>query len=169
VRPFSCAAWIASIHRGVDVARASGLLHVAGCTGNASEGAVQRLHNLPDHAMLDMGDFAGGLLKYLRRHPVRRLTLGGGIGKMAKLAQGATDLHSGRSQADMDALARWAGDGRVAAANTVLEAYHLAGEPLARRIAAEARGQALRMLDGAPVAVDSVVTDRAGAILARAG
>ncbi len=169
VRPFSCAAWIASIHRGVDVARASGLRHVAGCTGNASEAAVQRLHGLPDHAMLDMGDFAGGLLKYLRRHPVERLTIGGGVGKMAKLAQGAPDLHSGRSQADMGALAAWAGDGRVAAANTVLDALRLAGEPLARRIAQEARAQALGMLGGAPVAVDTVVTDRAGAVLARAG
>ncbi len=169
VRPFSCAAWIASIHRGVDVARASGLRHVAGCTGNASEAAVQRLHGLPDHAMLDMGDFAGGLLKYLRRHPVARLTLGGGIGKMAKLAQGASDLHSGRSRADMAALAAWAGDERVAAADSVLDAHRLAGEPLARRIASEARAQAERMLEGAPVAVDTVVTDRAGAILARAG
>ena len=36
VRPFSCAAWIASIHRGIDVARADGLVHVAGCTGASS-------------------------------------------------------------------------------------------------------------------------------------
>ena len=30
VVPFSCAAWIDSIHRGVDVARAAGLPHIAG-------------------------------------------------------------------------------------------------------------------------------------------
>jgi cobalt-precorrin-5B (C1)-methyltransferase len=41
VRPFSCAAWIASIHRGIDVARADGLKHVAGCTGATSERVVQ--------------------------------------------------------------------------------------------------------------------------------
>jgi cobalt-precorrin-5B (C1)-methyltransferase len=63
VRPFSCSAWIASIHRGVDVARAGGQAHVAGCTGATSEAVVQRLYGLPDHAMLDIGDFAGGLLK----------------------------------------------------------------------------------------------------------
>ncbi len=101
VRPYSCAAWIASIHRGIDVARASGQGHVAGCTGATSEAAVRALHGLPEHAMLDMGDFAGGLLKYLARHPVERVTIGGGIGKMAKLAQGAGDLHSGRSQVDL--------------------------------------------------------------------
>ena len=62
--------------------------------GPPSERAVQALHGLPDTSMLDMGDFAGGLMKYLLRNPVARLTIGGGIGKMTKLAQGARDLHS---------------------------------------------------------------------------
>ena len=105
VHPFSCAAWIASIHRGVDVARAMGLQHVAGCTGSTSEDAVRAHYGLPLEAMLDMGDFAGGLLKYLREHPVPRVTIAGGFGKMMKLAQGALDLHSGRSQVDLDLLA----------------------------------------------------------------
>ena len=168
VRPFSCAAWIASIHRGIDVARAGGLAHVAGCTGAMSEAAVQRLHGLPDHAMLDMGDFAGGLVKYLRRHPVPRLTIGGGFGKLVKLAQGAVDLHSGRSQVDLGVLAVWAGDGRVAGANTALEALGMAPQ-LAPLVAERARARVLAMLDAAPVAVDVVVVDRAGSILARAG
>jgi len=169
VRPFSCAAWIASIHRGIDVARAAGLTHVAGCTGATSEAAVQRLYGLPDHAMLDMGDFAGGMLKYLRNHPVPRLTVGGGIAKMAKLAQGAADLHSARSQADFVQLADWTGEPRVAGANTVLEALAIAGAPLASAIAVRARDQVCVMLGPAPVVVDIVVTDRAGGILARAG
>jgi len=82
VRPFSCAAWIASIHRGIDVSRASGLTHVAGCTGATSEKVVQEIYRLPDHAMLDMGDFAGGMLKYLMKHPIARVTIGGGICKI---------------------------------------------------------------------------------------
>lgn len=171
VRPFSCAAWIASIHRGIDVARAAGLTHVAGCTGNMSERAVQTLYDLPDPAMLDMGDFVGGLIKYLRRHPVPRLTIGGGIGKLAKLAQGAADLHSARSQADMAMLADWLGDSRLNDANTVLQAYEIAGEPLAVEVARRARDAAVALFDGfpgGPVDVDVVVTDRAGAILARA-
>ncbi len=36
VVPYSCAAWIHSIHRGVDVARAAGLGHVAAATGSTS-------------------------------------------------------------------------------------------------------------------------------------
>ena len=92
VRPFSCSSWIASIHRGIDVARAAGEPHVAGATGNMSEKAAQTALSLPDHAMLDMGDFAGGVLKYMVRNPIPRLTIAGGFGKLTKLAQGALDL-----------------------------------------------------------------------------
>ena len=45
--------------------------HIAAATGTTSERAVQRLYGLPEHALIDMGDFVGGTLKYLRRHPVR--------------------------------------------------------------------------------------------------
>ena len=31
---------------------------------------MQKLHGLPEIALIDMGDFVGGMLKYLRRHPV---------------------------------------------------------------------------------------------------
>ena len=79
VVPFSCAAWIHSIHSGIDVARAAGLEHVAGSTGNTSEEAVRQRYALPDIALLDMGDFAGGLLKYLREHPIPKLTIAGGF------------------------------------------------------------------------------------------
>jgi cobalt-precorrin-5B (C1)-methyltransferase len=169
VRPFSCAAWIASIHRGIDVARATGLPHVAGCTGATSEAAVRALHALPEHAMIDMGDFAGGMLKYLRRHPVPRVTLGGGFAKLAKFAQGAQDLHSGRSQLDMDALAALAGDARVAEVPTAMAALNLAGRPLAEKVAAEALRRLDAVLDGTGTAADVVIVDRVGAVVGRAG
>ena len=54
-----------------------------------------------------MGDFVGGMLKYLRRHPVPRVTIAGGFGKMTKLAQGLLDLHSKRGAVDNAALARF--------------------------------------------------------------
>ena len=168
VRPFSCAAWIASIHRGIDVARADGLTHVAGCTGATSEKTVQDLFGLPDHAMLDMGDFAGGLLKYLARHPVPRITIGGGIGKMTKLAQGARDLHSGRSQVDFDALAQALDDPELKYMNTALQAYENAGDKLAIWVA-ESALEAIRKMLPDEVQADTVVIDRKGMILARAG
>ncbi|WP_339947651.1 cobalt-precorrin-5B (C(1))-methyltransferase [uncultured Albimonas sp.] len=175
VRPYSCAAWIASIHRGVDVARAAGLAHVVGATGASSEAAARARFDLPEHACLDMGDFAGGLLKYLARHPVSRLTLAGGAAKLAKLGQGAMDLHSSRSQvdfarlADLAAGAGLAGGGRIAEANTVLQALQEAGPEaprLAEAIGRSAARVARATLGRAPVAVDVLVCDRSGAPLA---
>ena len=52
VIPFSCSAWIHSIHRGIDVARATGRKHVAGATGKTSEAAIRQFYSLPDQAAL---------------------------------------------------------------------------------------------------------------------
>lgn len=177
VHPFSCSAWIHSIHRGIDVACAEGLPHVAGCTGSTSEKAVQALYGLPDHAMLDMGDFVGGLLKYLRNHPVPRITIGGGFAKLTKLAQGFLDLHSGRSQVDFEWLsnqAKTAGYFDVAegilSANTAKHAREIGlevGFDLAPIIAKQAHMVALDVLRSAPVDVEIIVVDRDGAIIAQ--
>ena len=177
VVPFSCSAWIHSIHRGIDVARATGLTHVAGCTGSTSEQAVQELYGLGDHAMLDMGDFAGGLLKYLRKHPLPRLTIGGGMGKITKLAAGHLDLHSGRSQVDFDWLAeRLAEEGAEAdliaqakAANTAKQVFELAaqaGLPLADKIARLAQATAAGVA-AAETAVEVLIFDRDGQLIGR--
>src|SRR4029079_12117859 len=107
------------------VARAAGLDHVAAVTGTTSERAVQRLYGLPDQALIDMGDFVGGTLKYLRRHPVPRLTLAGGFAKLAKLAAGHLDLHSSRSRVDLARLARLLA-AAGAAPQTVSAATHVA-------------------------------------------
>ena len=176
VKPYSCSAWIASVHMGVDVARANGLEHVVGSTGSVSEATAQRLYLLPDHAMLDMGDFAGGLLKYLRRHPVPRLTIAGGIGKLTKLAQGASDLHSSRSQVDFPALAALAAEsGRagpelarsITAANTARMVLDLAGPELADAVARRARIAVQAMLREAPIEVEIMIIDRDGTMIVR--
>ena len=176
VIPYSCASWIHSIHRGVDVARAGGVTHIAAATGSTSEKAVQAIYDLSEMALIDMGDFAGGLLKYLRKHPVERLTLAGGFGKLAKLAQGNLDLHSARSSLDMKKLAGMVPEdpdlaAKIKAANTGLEALTLAsaaGVPLADRVAAGAREVALASLAGG-VQVEVLVFDRQGHQVGRAG
>ncbi|MER8098947.1 cobalt-precorrin-5B (C(1))-methyltransferase [Kitasatospora sp. NPDC094016] len=179
VVPYSCSAWIDSIRRGVDVARAAGRTHVAGCTGSTSEKVAVAVHGLPEDALLDMGDFAGAVLKYLKRHPVPRLTIAGGFAKLSKLAAGHLDLHSARSQVDkgyLAELARRGGAGpvlaeAVAAANTGLEAVQLCravGVPLGDLVAEAARATALGVLVGSPVAVDVICIDRAGTVVGRA-
>lgn len=179
VTPFSCAAWIDSIHRGVDVARASGLSHIAGTTGSTSEAAVGDLYDLPEAALIEMGDFVGGFLKYLRTHPIARVTIGGGFAKMTKFAQGRLDLHSGRSSVDFARLgetARAAGAdqetaARVKHANSALDALLIAraqGVDLAAPIARGAYETAAKSLDRADVALEVIVFDREGKMLARA-
>ena len=180
VRPFSCAAWIASIHRGIDVARAVGLTHVVGATGASSEDAVRARYDLDETAFLDMGDFAGGLLKYLRMHPVEKLTLAGGFAKFSKLAQGALDLHSARSSVDFaflqdllrEACAPQELVEAAATSNTAKEVLDNAlaagidlGAPLARRTKAAVR----QILREAPVAVEVLITDRRGNVLGECG
>jgi cobalt-precorrin-5B (C1)-methyltransferase len=162
VVPYSCSAWIDSIRRGVDVARAAGHQHVAACTGSTSEKTVTELYGLPEDALLDMGDFAGAVLKYLRRHPIPRLTIAGGFAKLSKLADGHLDLHSSRSQVDLDRLAELAGDDRLRSANTAMEALQLAGDHLADLVADAAREQALAVLGAAGIEVDVLVIDRSG-------
>ena len=178
VVPYSCSAWIHSIHRGVDVARAAGYPHIGASVGATSETALKRLYGLPDTAIIDMGDFAGGLLKYLRSHPVPKLTIAGGFAKMSKLAAGALDLHSGRSQVDRAALARLAeerGAGRdvvagIAAAPTGLAALRLGRElGLGDAVAERAREAAKTALRGSEVAIEVLAIDREGNIVGRAG
>lgn len=179
VIPYSCSAWIHSIHRGIDVARAMGLNHVVGSTGDSSEKVAMARLGLPLEAYLDMGDFVGGLLKYLKAHPVDRLTIAGGFAKLSKLAQGAMDLHSGRSQVDLDGLAGMLEALGADAAlversrnantgNEVLGLAEAAGLRLADEVARAARGHAQRMV-GDKVQVDVLVVDRQGRIVGESG
>jgi len=172
VIPYSCSSWIHSIHRGVDVAKASGFSHIAAATGRTSETAVQKLLGLADTALIDMGDFAGGLLKYLRKVPVERLTIAGGPGKITKLAQGAMDLHSSQSRVDMaglsDMLASLGADDDTTDmaknANTAAEVFiaaDAAGLALGDLVARRAREAALATLSG-DIAVDVMIFDGKG-------
>jgi cobalt-precorrin-5B (C1)-methyltransferase len=180
VVPYSCSAWIHSIHRGVDVARASGCAHIGAATGDVSEAAIRALYGLPDHALIDMGDFVGGLLKYLREHPVPRLTIAGGPAKMTKLAEGKLDLHSKRGAVDLEALGErvaHAGGapslaGTIASANSALHAFELAaaaGFDLPALIADRAWATAARVLAGQPGELEIVVVGRDGRLLASSG
>ena len=179
VIPYSCASWIHSIHRGIDVARACRLQHVAAATGSTSERAVQAYYALPEVALIDMGDFVGGTLKYLRRHPIERVTIAGGFAKIAKLAAGHLDLHSSRATVDLPGLtALLAEQGATgdlldharaaASANEVLLLAQGVGLPLADDVARNARRVALEQLDGV-CALEVMAFDRDGGLVGRAG
>ena len=128
-----------------------------------------------------MGDFVGGMLKYLRRHPVPRVTVAGGVAKMTKLAQGRLDLHSKRGAADMAALAALAASigarrpslpARIAGANTVAEAF---GSRAAAGSRSATPSRPARLARRRPrcsavrdIALEIVVFDRDGRLVGRA-
>jgi cobalt-precorrin-5B (C1)-methyltransferase len=179
VVPYSCSAWIHSIYQGIDVARAAGLTLIAGSTGATSEAAVQKLHDLPEIALIDMGDFVGGMLKYVRKHPVPRVTIAGGVGKMTKLAQGLLDLHSKRGAVDLAMLAGLAQavggsaalQARIVASNTAAEAFaHAAadGVALGAEVARTAQRTALDVVEGRGIAIEIVLFDRDGRLVGHA-
>lgn len=176
VVPYSCAAWIHGIHRGVDVARAAGLAHVAGATGKTSEQAVLAHHGLGELALMDMGDFVGGMLKYIRTHPVPRVTVAGGVAKMTKLAQGMLDLHSKRGSIDLDGLAiraEMAGGNSdllklIRQSNTAAEAFghaEMAGVALGDTVAQAAWKTAAAVLDHPAIMLDVLLFDREGRLI----
>ncbi|WP_285960130.1 cobalt-precorrin-5B (C(1))-methyltransferase [Pseudomonas tohonis] len=178
VRPFSCAAYIASIHQGIDVARANGFTHLAACTGNASEDAMRRRYGFDDTALIEMGDFAGAVLKHLCKAPVERLSLCGGFGKISKLAAGHMDLHSRSSSIDLSLLAEWAAglgadadlQDAMRGANTSQQALalaHAAGVPLGDAVCARALAFARRTVP-ASVVLEVFAIDRQGNLVGQA-
>jgi cobalt-precorrin-5B (C1)-methyltransferase len=122
-----------------------------------------------------MGDFVGGMLKYLKGHPLPRVTIAGGFAKLTKLAQGNLDLHSARSQVDLDRLAAMAGtlgatpdiQESIRGANTAAQALEFA-PALPDAVARAAQTEALRVLSG-NIAVDILVVDRQGRAIGHAG
>jgi len=179
VRPFSCAAYIASIHQGIDVAKTNGYLHIAACTGNASEDTMRQVYNLPEIALIEMGDFVGAVLKHLRKVPVDKLSICGGFGKISKLAAGHMDLHSRHSSIDLPQLAQWAEtlgadptlQQAIREANTSQQALAMAsaaGIALGDEVCRHARAFA-RSVVPAQVHVEVFAIDRQGGIVGQAG
>jgi cobalt-precorrin-5B (C1)-methyltransferase len=179
VVPYSCSSWIYSIRSGIDVARAAGLTHIVGSTGANSESAAQKLYGLPEIALIDMGDFVGGMLKYLRRHPVPRVTIAGGVAKMTKLAQGLTDLHSKRGEVDLGTLAKFAVAAGAAeqiqrgvlAANTAAQAFAIAraaGIALGDEVARVAQETAANVVTSTDIAIEILLFDREQNLVGRA-
>lgn len=181
VIPYSCAAWIDSIRRGIDVARALGLTHVVGSTGDTSERAAQQHLGVGESALLDMGDFVGAVTRYLRKHPVDRLTIAGGFAKLSKLADGHLDLHSRRSQVNCDFLAELAlsvSDNTALAdavrrSPTGLAAFRTARDagvdlaaPVARRALEVVTADLATTAAGGQISVGILVVDREGNVVA---
>lgn len=134
VRPYSTAAWRASVGQAIDVMAAQGLSRFVLSTGGRTEEAAKGLYpDLDEVCFIDVGDFTGYALKRAVRKGLRRCAFVGMAGKLSKLAAGVMMTHWTRSAVDVDLLACLTEDaggdpGLVAAvgsANTARHAYEL--------------------------------------------
>ncbi len=134
VRPFSTAAWRASVRQAINVMGAQGHDTLVLSTGGLTEKAAMRLlPGLDEVCFVEVGDFTGYALKGSVKNGLRRVFFVGMAGKLAKLAAGVMMTHWTRSKVSNELLAevtREAGGGpglagEVRDANTARHAYEL--------------------------------------------
>jgi cobalt-precorrin-5B (C1)-methyltransferase len=106
VRPYSTAAYKASISKAIDVAIACGSQeHILLTTGSRSEKFARRHISLPDEAYIQMGEFTGYALRDCASKGVRCVTLVGMIGKLSKIGDGRMQTHVAGAEVDVQTLA----------------------------------------------------------------
>jgi cobalt-precorrin-5B (C1)-methyltransferase len=134
VRPFSTAAWAASVVQAVDVMGAQGLDTFVLSTGGLTERAAMRLlPDLEEVCFIEVGDFTGQAIKRAVKNGLRRGFFVGMAGKLTKLAAGIMMTHWTRSKVDNELLAEITGEAggdaqlveEVKGANTARHAYEL--------------------------------------------
>jgi len=109
VRPYSTAAFRASVVQEINVAMHQGLKDVALTTGGKSEEfAKKQLSNLKDECFIQVGDFIGVGLKTAVKDKMERVHIVGMVGKLSKMASGTMQTHVAGSKVDMSFLAQLA-------------------------------------------------------------
>jgi cobalt-precorrin-5B (C1)-methyltransferase len=110
VKPYSTAAWRASVVQGVQVAATTGHDVVALTTGGRTESfAIAALRaerpELPSACFVQMGDFLRYALDEAVAQGIGLVVLAVMVGKLTKIAQGETITHANRSEVDTDLVA----------------------------------------------------------------
>ena len=112
VKPFSEEAFIDSIRKCMEVAKASGSLingqsvalqseRVVINSGGKSERFVKTMYpDLPQQAFVEYGNYIGETLKIAHELDIKNVTLGVMLGKAVKLAAGNLDTHSRKTTMD---------------------------------------------------------------------
>jgi cobalt-precorrin-5B (C1)-methyltransferase len=105
VKPFSHAAYRATIVAALRVAQASGLNQVVFSTGGKSESHLQALWpELPEEVFVQMGDYVKFALKAAGNLKFAEITVGAFFGKAVKMAEGKGHTHASRGLADLRVL-----------------------------------------------------------------
>ena len=120
VRPYSHAAWKATIEQGLAVAAATGCRTLCLTTGRRSERLLmERYPQLPERCFVQVADFAQFSLYAAGAMDFERIVWGCFFGKLVKLAQGHAYTHAKDSTLDMQTLAQQAKDANATCAHEV--------------------------------------------------
>lgn len=185
VIPFSTASYAASIRQSLDVAAAMGEHAVVLTTGGRSEEFARRaMPKMPDHCYIQMGDFVGYSVRECakRAGQFEKAYVVGFIGKLAKMATGVRQTHVKGSKVDMRFLAGLAEEAgappdvtsEIRGANTARHVAEIISdsecapgffELVCRNVHRHMAGHA----QSGDIAIEVVLLDFEGAVLARAG
>ena len=103
VKPFSEEAFVASIRKCMQVAKASGSDRVVINSGGKSERFVKAQYtDLPQQAFVEYGNYIGETLGIANELDIKNVTMGVMLGKAVKLAAGNLDTHSRYTTMDKD-------------------------------------------------------------------
>lgn len=109
VKPFSSEAFIASIKREMEVARALGCTEVVINSGAKSERYLKaRFPDLPNNAFVHYGNFIGEAITTALEVGFTKLDMGIMLGKAVKLAKGSLDTHSKKTVMDREFIVEMA-------------------------------------------------------------
>ncbi len=174
VRPMSHEAYVATIERAMDVARAMGLSHLVLTTGRRSERFAQnRWPQMAEESFVQIGDFFEKAMSAAADRGFGSATLAVFFGKAVKMAQNIPHTHAAKSEMCLRKLADWTLAitknqklaNRIAAANTARHAFDplkTAAMPVIAHVAEQARASALGFAQNA-LAVRYVIFDYDGA------
>jgi len=106
VRPYSTAAFRASVVQAVDVAARQGQTSVIFTTGGRTEKfAMKQLPDLAESCFVQMGDFVKAAFDSALKRQMPHVYIGAMVGKLTKMCQGLAVTHAWKAEVDRDILA----------------------------------------------------------------
>ena len=106
VRPYSTAAFRASVVQAVDVAAKQGQTSVVFTTGGRTEKfAMRELPDLDESCFVQMGDFVKAAFTSALKRKMPHVYVGAMVGKLTKMCQGLSVTHAWKAEIDRDILA----------------------------------------------------------------
>ncbi len=156
VRPYSTAAFRASVVQAVDVAAKQGQTSTVFTTGGRTEKfAMRQLPELDESCFVQMGDFVKAAFQSAIKRQIPKVYVGAMVGKLTKMCQGLAVTHAWKAEVDRDILAESAREvgapadliEEIRAAETArFAAERLAGLNLAEAFHRALAGKAIRSL-----------------------